>query len=129
VIQHRIIRVRKLTENHYSSGMNMRLDGNADATDVRSAARARILMVRSGAKERPQVIEPVEQVPHVRRSAPFPVRVQVGQRGVLTVALEGRPGFPLDEDEYLPGSDVACRALPEPAQDQHAPSVPGDLPG
>ena len=59
----------------------------------------------------------------------FTVRVQVGQRGVLSVALEGRPGLPFDQDEYLPGSDVACRALPETAQGQHAPSVPGDLPG
>ena len=49
--------------------------------------------------------------------------------GVLAVALEGRPGLPLDEDEHLPGSDVAGRALPEPAQGQHAPSVPGDLTG
>ena len=60
---------------------------------------------------------------------PFPVRVQVGQRGVLTVALKGRPRLPFDQDEHLPGSDVADRALPEPAQGQHAPSVPGDLAG
>jgi len=40
-----------------------------------------------------------------------------------------RPGLPLDEDEYLPGSNVACRTLPEPAQGQHAPAVPGDLAG
>jgi hypothetical protein len=33
----------------------------------------------SRAQERPQVVEPVEQVPHVRRGAQFPVRVQVGQ--------------------------------------------------
>lgn len=32
---YRIIRLRKLAENHYTSGVNMRLDGNADATDVR----------------------------------------------------------------------------------------------
>jgi hypothetical protein len=59
----------------------------------------------------------------------FTVRVQVGQRGVLTVALESRPGLPSDEDEHLPGSDVAGRALAEPAQRQHPPSVPGNLPG
>ena len=55
------------------------------------------------------------------------MRVQVCQRRVLPVALEGRPGLPFDDDEYLPSSDVTCRALPEPAQGQHAPCVPGDL--
>lgn len=75
----------------------------------------------SGAKQRPQVAEPVEQMPHVRRGASVPVRMQVGQRGVLPVALEGRPGLPFDEDEHLPRSDVARRALPEPAQSKHAP--------
>jgi hypothetical protein len=38
VIKRHIIRVCKLTEDRRSSGMNMRLRGNADATDVRSAA-------------------------------------------------------------------------------------------
>jgi hypothetical protein len=85
--------------------------------------------VRSWAKERPQVVEPVEQMPHVRRGACFPVWVQICQRGILAVALEGRPGLPLDENEHLPGSYVACRALPEPAQGQHAPSVPDNLTG
>ena len=81
------------------------------------------------AEQRPQVVEPVEQVPHVRRGASFPVRMQVGQRGVLAVALEGRPGLPFDEDEHLPRSDVAGHAFPEPAQGHHASSVPGNLPG
>ena len=57
------------------------------------------------------------------------MRVQIRQRGALAVALEGRPGLPFDEDEHLPGSDIARRALPEPAQGQHMPSVPGDLTG
>jgi hypothetical protein len=40
-----------------------------------------LLRSGSGAQERPQVVEPVEQVSRVRRGALFPVRVQVGQRG------------------------------------------------
>ena len=32
----------------------------------------------SPAEQRPQVVEPVEQVPHVRRRASLPVRMQVG---------------------------------------------------
>ena len=84
---------------------------------------------RSRPEQRPQVVEPVEQVPHVRRGAAFPVRVQVGQCGVLAVAVEGRPGLPLDEDEHLPGGDVAGHAFPEPAQGHHVSSVPGNLAG
>jgi hypothetical protein len=38
VIKCHLIRVRKLTEDHYLTGMNMRPRGNVDATDVRSAA-------------------------------------------------------------------------------------------
>ena len=39
---------------------------------------AKAVLLGSRAKERPQVVEPIEQVPDVRRGAPFPVRVQVG---------------------------------------------------
>jgi hypothetical protein len=31
------------------------------------------------------------------------VRVQAGQRGILAVAVKGRPGLPFDEDQHLPG--------------------------
>jgi len=38
--------VRKLIEDRYSSGPNKRLPGNADATDVRSAAPIRATRVK-----------------------------------------------------------------------------------
>src|ERR1700677_2756298 len=52
-------------------------------------------------EQRPQVVQPVEQVPYVGRGALFPVRVQVGQLGILAVAVEGRLGLPFDEDHHL----------------------------
>jgi hypothetical protein len=45
-IKRPIIEVRKLIEDRYSSGPNKRLPGNADATDVRSAAPIRATRVK-----------------------------------------------------------------------------------
>ena len=95
----------------------------ADDNEAGRAAAAKRLKARAAyaayrvmlQKERPQVVEPVKEMPHVRRGASFAMRVQASQRRILPVALEGRPGLPFDEDEYLPGSDIAGRALPEPA--------------
>lgn len=53
MIKRHIIHVRKLTEDRYSSGTNMRLPGNADATDVRSAAEECIHLAHHHAIEIP----------------------------------------------------------------------------
>lgn len=49
--------------------------------------------------------------------------MQVGQQRVIAVRVEGLPGLPLDEDEYLPGRDVADQRFVELAERDDASTV------
>src|ERR1700754_4588012 len=73
----------------------------------------------------PQIVEAVEQVPDVRRRTVLTVGVQIGQLGIIAVAVEGVLRIPLDEDQHLAGLDLTGDRFTELSEGDDAAAVLG----
>src|SRR3954462_9592548 len=62
-------------------------------------------------------------MPNVSRAALYPVGMQIGEPGVVAIAVERRLRLPLHEDEHLPRVDLADHRVAKLAERDDPPAV------
>src|SRR5215831_13771261 len=77
---------------------------------------ARATTPRLSFEDRPQVLKLVEKMPDIVAAALLAVRMQVGDSGIIAVAVEGFLRRPFDQDHHGARLDVAGGRLAELAE-------------
>src|SRR5687767_444746 len=76
-----------------------------------------------------QVVQLVEQMPDVPPGALLAVRMQIRERRIAAIALEGGWRFPFDDDHHGARLEFPHDGLAKAPQGHHAPAVGLNLPG
>src|SRR5438132_11912575 len=72
-------------------------------------------------QQRPEIVQPIEQLPDIARGSTLPMAVQVGQRRIGHVAIERLARAPFDQDPALAALDLTGNAV-EQAPERHDPT-------
>src|SRR5207253_10252730 len=78
-------------------------------------------------QQRPEIVQPIEQLPDIARGSALPMAVQVGQRRIGHVAVECLARAPLDQDQDLAALEITGDAVqqapkrhdPPPRSEEH----------